>query len=95
MSTQVSTQERLNRLIEFRQDVYRRIFQKRRDALFDTLDALLSSGTFSSFAYLSQSERFRRKWPSLYAAIEDGQVETQALRQLLVRQVPQTAKVTV
>jgi len=69
--------------------VYTRIFQKRRDALFDTLDALLSGGTFTSFAYLSQSERFQRKWPGLYAAVEDGQVDTQALYQLLVRQLPQ------
>lgn len=66
-----------------------RIFRKRRDALFDTLDALLSGGTFPSFAYLSQSERFQRQWPSLYAAVEDGQMDIQALRQLLVRQVPQ------
>ncbi len=55
-----------------------------------TLDALLSGGTFSSFAYLSQRERFQRQWPSLYAAVEDGQVDTQALRQLLVGHVPQT-----
>lgn len=89
MKTQASTKENINRLIEFRQAVYTRIFRKRRDALFDTLDALLSGGTFPSFAYLSQSERFQRQWPSLYAAVEDGQVDSQALRQLLVRQVPQ------
>jgi len=65
-----------------------RIFRKRRDALFDTLDAWLSGGTFASFAYLSQNERFQRKWPSLYAAVEDGQVDTQALRQLLVNHLP-------
>ena len=50
---------------------------------------MLSGGTFASFAWLSQSERFQRKWPSLYAAVEDGRVDSQALRQLLVSQLPQ------
>jgi len=88
-NTPTSTKENINRLIEFRQAVYVHVFQKRRDALFDTLDALLAGGTFASFAYLSQSERFQRRWPSLYAAVEDGEVDTQALRELLVRQLPQ------
>ncbi|MFZ5884487.1 MAG: transposase, partial [Chloroflexota bacterium] len=57
--------------------------------LFDTLDALLAGGAFASFAYLSQSERFQRRWPSLYAAVEDGQVDTQDLLELLVSQLPQ------
>jgi hypothetical protein len=89
MAPPISTQEHISRLIEFRQAVYGRVFRKRRDALFDTLDALLSSGTFASFAYLSQSERFQRKWPSLYAAVEDGQIDTEAGRQLLIDQLPQ------
>jgi hypothetical protein len=50
---------------------------------------LLSSGTFASFAYLSQSERFQRKWPSLYAAVEDGQIDSEAMHQLLISQLPQ------
>jgi hypothetical protein len=90
MRTPTSTKDNVTRLVEFREVVYTRVFQKRRDTLFDTLDALLLGGTFTSFAYLSQSERFQRKWPSLYAAVEDGQVDTQALCQLLVEQLPQT-----
>jgi hypothetical protein len=58
MAPPISTQEHI--LIEFRQAVYGRVFRNRRDALFDTLDALLSSGTFASFASLSQSERVQR-----------------------------------
>jgi len=87
MAPPISTQEHI--LIEFRQAVYGRVFRKRRDALFDTLDALLSSGTFASFASLSQSERFQRKWPSRYAAVEDGQIDTAAVRPLLINQLPQ------
>ncbi len=86
---QTSTKENIHRLIEFRQPVYAHVFRKHRDALFDTLDALLSGGTFASFANLSQSERFQCKWPSLYAAVEDGQIETEAMRQWLMRQLPQ------
>lgn len=37
---------------------------------------------------LGRSERFRRKWPSLYAAVEDGQIDPQALCALLVAQLP-------
>lgn len=89
MNTPTSTRENINKLIEFRQEVYARVFSARRDALFDTLDALLSGGTVSSFAWLSQNERFRRKWPSLYAAVEDGQVDAEALRILVAGHLPQ------
>jgi hypothetical protein len=89
VNTPATTQENINRLIEFRQEAYTRIFQARRDALFETLDALLAGGNFASFAYLSQNERFRRKWPSLYQAVEDGQMDAEALRALAVSQLPQ------
>mgnify|MGYP005841306907 CR=1 FL=1 len=89
MTIPTSTTENMNILTEFRQAVDTRIFQKRRDALFETLDALLAGGTFAAFAALSQSERFRRQWPSLYAAVEDGQVDGDALRHLLMQQLPQ------
>lgn len=89
MKTSVATSENVNTLIKFRQAVYTQVLTKRRDALFDTLDALLSSGSVSSFAWLSQNEHFQRKWPSLYAAVEDGRIDTQAMRSLLARQLPQ------
>jgi hypothetical protein len=53
------------------------------------LDALISEGPVSSFARLSQSSRFQRKWPSLYAAVEDGDFDLQWLRTYLAQQVPQ------
>ena len=61
----------------------------RRDALFDLLDALIAEGSVSSFAMLSQSSRFQRKWSSLYAAVEDGEIDSNWLRSYLARQVPQ------
>ena len=89
MNTSTSTTHHLNTLIAFRQEVYQNVFLQRQDALFNTLDALLSADTWSSFAYLSQSERFERQCPSLYDALQDGRGDTQALHQLLVRHLPQ------
>lgn len=88
MRNQVTTKENINRLIAFRQAVYAQVFQARRDALFETLDALLAGGTFASFARLSQSERFRRRWPSLYQAVEDGRIDRDRLRALVAAQLP-------
>jgi hypothetical protein len=88
VNNQVTTKEKINRLIAFRQAVYAQVFQARRDALFETLDALLAGGTFSSFAYLSQSERIRRRWASLYQAVEDGRINSDHLRALVAAQLP-------
>jgi hypothetical protein len=84
-----STKENVNKLIEFRQAVYDHGITARRDAMFNLLDALLAQGSVSSFAMLSQAEQFQRKWPSLYAAVEDGQLNEAWLRQYLAQQVPQ------
>jgi hypothetical protein len=87
---QATTEANVNKLIEFRQAVYQHGMLARRDALFDLLDALMCEGTVSSFVRLSQSERFVRKWPSLYAAVEDGEIDRDWLRTYLAGQVPQT-----
>ncbi len=49
--------------------MYAHAFTARRDALFEVLEALLSAGSLSSFARLSQNHRFQRQWPSLSAAV--------------------------
>ena len=83
-----STKENINKLIEFRQAVYEKGLTDRRDAMFNLLDALLAQGSVSSFAMLSQAEQFQRKWPSLYAAVEDGRLNEVWLRKFLAQQVP-------
>ena len=83
-----STKENINKLIEFRQAVYEEGLTARRDAMFNLLDALLAQGSVSSFAMLSQAEQFQRKWPSLYAAVEDGRLNEVWLRKFLAQQVP-------
>ena len=89
MTQQDTTKENINKLIEFRQAVYSNGFTARRDALMNVLDALVAQGSVSSFAMLSQAEQFPRKWPSLYAAVEDGRLNEDWLRQYLAQQVPQ------
>lgn len=88
MTRQETTKENINKLIEFRQAVYKNGFTARRDALFNLMDALLAQGPVTSFAMLSPAEQFERKWPSLYAAVEDGQFDEAWLRQYLAQQVP-------
>jgi len=88
VENQTSTKEYINKLIEFRQAVYQHALLARRDAQFDLLDALIYEGSVSSFAMLSQSQQFQRKWPSLYAAVEDGEIDRKWLRTFLAQQVP-------
>jgi len=88
VNQQATTKENINKLIEFRQAVYEHGITSRRDAVFDLLDAMLQQGAVTSFAMLSQAEAFQRKWPSLYAAIEDGRLNEAWLRKYLAEQVP-------
>ncbi len=73
MQNQDSTDKRLNNLNQFRQELYRFGFTKLQNAQFELLDALALSGPISSFPELSLSPVFRRRWPSAYATLEDGQ----------------------
>jgi hypothetical protein len=65
VNKQETTKENINKLIEFRQAVYANGMTVRRDALMNLLDAMLAHGPVISFAMLSQSEQFQRKWPSV------------------------------
>lgn len=88
MKTQETTQANLNKLIEFRQAIYEQVFGKRRDALFEAWDALLVQGMKTSFPRLSLSGVFRRKWHSLYKALEQGEIDAVRLTSYLAQQVP-------
>src|ERR1700688_4178948 len=80
-------QMNLNTLNEFRHGVYG-CFKQARDALFNTMDALSSETTAHSFPELSLSPLFQRKWPSLYEAFEDGQIDGERLRETFVQFAP-------
>jgi hypothetical protein len=77
----------VNTLNEFRQAIYS-CFERAGDALFNTVDALSSETVAHSFPELSQSPFFARKWPSLYEALEDGQISAKRLREVMVEFAP-------
>lgn len=72
----------LTTLTQFRTAVYRS-FGRRRDALFELLDSLLTAGPVPSPVHLSLAPTHRRGWGSLYAALAQGSSSTLALEALL------------
>ncbi|MGD9890400.1 MAG: transposase [Dehalococcoidia bacterium] len=80
-------------LCGFRADVYA-CLGRRRDALFELSDALLSGGPVLSPVHLSLEPVHRRGWGSLYAALAQGSIDVDALRSLLAGQaLPETAPI--
>ena len=61
-------------------------FGRRRDALFDLVDALLTAAPAPSLVHLCLAPAHRRGWGSLYAALRRGQVDADAMRALLLAQ---------
>lgn len=73
-------------LRQFRQSIYDQM-GKAKDAVFELMDAALVSESIPSFVSLSQSPVFRRQWPSVYAALQDGRLPQAPLLQELIRRV--------
>jgi hypothetical protein len=76
----------LTQLEKFRQAVYDSL-GKAKDAVFELMDAVLTSPSIPSFVSLSQSPVFRRKWSSIYAALHDSRPPKRKLLKLMVEQV--------
>jgi hypothetical protein len=85
-----TTQEHINKIIEFRQAIHANGFGKEQDALIETLDASCLIGAISSFPLLSLSETFERQWHSLYKGMERGTIEGEWLSRYLTQHVPST-----
>ena len=69
----------------FRRSLYE-CFHRRRDALFELADAILAAdGGAPSLAHLSLEASHRRGWGSLYAALDRGRIDDEAIRKLLAR----------
>jgi hypothetical protein len=69
----------------FRRSFYE-CFHRRKDALFELADAILAAdGAVPSPAHLSLEASHRRGWGSLYAALDRGRIDAEALRKLLAR----------
>jgi hypothetical protein len=81
-----------NTLSEFRQRGYG-CFGPARDALFELTDAVLVTPTVNSFAEFSTAPIFRRRWPSLYEALQDGRPDRLALLNLYVAHLPTRSRI--
>ena len=91
MQTPTPTKVQFNKLIEFRQAAYQCLGHA-RDAQFELVDAVLLTPTASSFVELALSPVFRRRWPSVYAAIADGTPDRQGLLRLYTAQLPSSPR---
>ena len=77
----------LSTLQQFRHEVYA-CFGRAKDALFDTIDALIAETQAQSFPELSLSPFFQRKWHSLYKAFEDGKIDQKCLQKVFITYLP-------
>ena len=75
------------KLEEFRQVAYQYL-GRAKDATFELTDAILLTRNVYSLADLSLSPVFRRKWPSIYEALQDSRPQRQKLMQLYIKQMP-------
>jgi hypothetical protein len=80
----------LLRLRSFREEAFR-CLGRRRDALFELVDALLAAGAMPSLPHLSLQPIHRRGWGSVYAALAVGGLDAERLSALLAAQAPQPA----
>jgi len=69
-------------LRDFRSALYA-CFERRADALFEVADALLVSAPVASLPQLSLAPLHRRGWGSVYAALAEGRIDADALRDAL------------
>lgn len=81
-----SATEHFNKLIQFRQAAYDQLGNA-RDALFELTDAVIQLRQVQSFAELSCAPAFRRKWSSVYEAMQDGRPDREGLVQLYLQQL--------
>jgi hypothetical protein len=81
----------LAKLKAFRQAVYNHLGAA-RDATFELTDAVLLTRNAYSLADLSLSPVFRRKWPSIYEALQDSRPQRNKLMKLYIEQMPSSGR---
>lgn len=80
-------QSDFSRLRAFRQQAYQ-LFQHRRDAFFELMDAVIQTPSARSFAELSLASAYRRKWPSVYKALDEVSYDQGELDELCLAEIP-------
>lgn len=90
MKKQASTNEQLNKLIEFRQAIHQNCLTKYGDAQLDLMESVLSNDRVSSYAELTLSPQFKRQWHSGYQSMRSGRQDKEAIGKLLHKQLPTT-----
>ena len=76
-------------LARFRAELYQTVLGLRRDALFELLDAVLTSERAESLVRYSLAPCFRRGWASVCDALSDGSLDLPALRRLFAATMPE------
>jgi DDE superfamily endonuclease len=75
-------------LARFRAELYQTVLGRRRDALCDLLDAVLTGDHATSLVRHTLVPAFRRRWASAPDALSDGSLDLAALRRLFVHFLP-------
>lgn len=75
-------------LARFRAELYQTVLGKRRDALCELLDAVLTGEGATSLVRHSLTPAFRRGWSSACDALSDGSLDVAALRRLVAQTMP-------
>lgn len=77
-------------LQQFRQEIASS-FERAGDALFNTVDALISGSQAQSFPELSLSPFFLRSWSSLYKSFKRGRINRKRLQEIFLKYLPMPA----
>ena len=74
------------KLQEFRKSIYEHLGTA-KDAVFELMDAVLTSPSVSSYVSLSMNPLFRRKWSSIYEGLCDSRPARGKLMKLIVQEI--------
>ncbi len=77
---------------QFRKKIYQ-LLGAAKDATFELMDAVLLTKKPSSFIELSLSPVFRRKWSSLYEALDDCRPLRKKINKFLIEQPPKNQRI--
>jgi hypothetical protein len=84
--------ELIAKLKAFRQAAYNYLCRA-KDATFELTDAVLLSRNAYCLADFSMSAVFRRKWPSIYEALQDTRPQRRKLMRLYIQQIPSQERI--